>query len=81
MTYPSTQQHYTLRLSKMNQEQLLHELTCMNKQSLELQGTCDDVLVELALNRELLKENTSKIRELLLLIDNGDAETTVQQTN
>ena len=62
----------------MSQPQLIRELNLLCKQSVELQDTTNDLLLELNLNRELLQQNTDKIHKVLLLIDNGDAETAVQ---
>ena len=63
---------------RMSQPKLIRELNLLCKQSVELQNTTNDLLPELKLNRELLQQNTDKIHKVLLLIDNGDAETAVQ---
>ena len=62
----------------MSQPKLIRKLNLLCKQSVELQDTTNDLLLELNLNRELLQQNTDKIHKVLLLIDNGDAETAVQ---
>ena len=64
--------------NQMSQPQLIRELNLLCKQSVELQDTTNDLLLELNLNRELLQQNTDKIHKVLLLIDNGSAESTVQ---
>lgn len=63
---------------RMSQPKLIRELNLLCKQSVELQDTTNDLLLELNLNRELLQQNTDKIHKVLLLIDNGDAESAVQ---
>ena len=63
---------------RMPQPKLIRALNLLCKQSVELQDTTNDLLLELNLNRELLQQNTDKIHKVLLLIDNGDAENAVQ---